>query len=181
MPKPARAWRRLHSHPFKQLCKETLLLHLKKYPWYPTTATVHKLLVHGAQVIECSVLPVGSLGEKSSEARNKLYKRDRLLHSRKNSRVNNLTDVFHRALDSSDPFLPSISWQKKIQFSSFTKSSNCAFGDPPCWSSNWLPAFRVRKNIDFELNTYYDYAMNFMHSPIHKIIIAPVYTTQTNS
>jgi len=23
--------------------------------------------------------------------------------------------------------------------------------------------------------------MNFMHSPIHEIIIAPVYTTQTNS
>jgi len=23
-----------------------------KYPWYPTTATVHKLLVHGAQIME---------------------------------------------------------------------------------------------------------------------------------
>jgi len=28
---------------------------------------------------------------------------------------------------------------------------------------------------------YYVYAMNFMHSPKHEIIIAPVYTTQTNS
>jgi len=28
---------------------------------------------------------------------------------------------------------------------------------------------------------YYVYAINFMLSPIHEIIIAPVYTTQTNS
>jgi len=28
---------------------------------------------------------------------------------------------------------------------------------------------------------YYAYAMNFMHSPEHEIIIAPVYATQTNS
>jgi len=28
---------------------------------------------------------------------------------------------------------------------------------------------------------HYVYAMNFMHSPIHEIIIAPVYTAQTNS
>jgi len=28
---------------------------------------------------------------------------------------------------------------------------------------------------------YYVYAMNIMHSPEHEIIIAPVYTTQTNS
>jgi len=69
------------------------------------TATVHKILVHGPQIIESSLLPVGCLGENASEARNKYYKRDRILHARKNSRVNNLTDVFHRALDSSDPYL----------------------------------------------------------------------------
>jgi len=39
--------------------------------------TVHKVLVHGYQIIDTCLVPVGCLGEHASESRNKLYKSDR--------------------------------------------------------------------------------------------------------
>ena len=72
------------------------------------SATVHKKLVHGAQIIAASSFPLGCLGENASEARNKFYKKDRLSHARQNSRLNNLTDVFCRVMDSSDPLVSTI-------------------------------------------------------------------------
>ena len=75
------------------------------YEWYPMPATVHKVLIHGKQILTNCILPVGFLAEDASESRNKLYKRDREMHARKNSRVNTLTDVFNRALDTTDPII----------------------------------------------------------------------------
>jgi len=69
--------------------------------------TVHKVLVHGYIIIEKLIVPVGSLAESASEARHKLFKADRKDHARKCSRVDNMSDVFHRAMDSSDPLLSS--------------------------------------------------------------------------
>jgi hypothetical protein len=37
--------------------------------------TVHKLLIHGADIIENEVLPIGQLSEVAQEARNKDFKR----------------------------------------------------------------------------------------------------------
>ena len=58
-----------------------------------------------------AVLPAGYFGEEESEERNKFYKRGRELHARKNSRNNNLEDIFNRAMDTSDPVISSISLQ----------------------------------------------------------------------
>lgn len=93
---------------FQNYCERAACLYMEKYPWYPMSATVHKILAHSSQIIVASVLPVGCLGENASEARNKFYKQDRRSHARQNSRVNNITDVFHRAMDSSDPLLSSL-------------------------------------------------------------------------
>jgi len=78
------------------------------------SATVHKVLMHGYQIIEASILPLGVLGENASEARNKYYKSDRRLHARKSSRQNNMAVVFHRAMDSSDPLVSSIYLTKRL-------------------------------------------------------------------
>lgn len=99
---------------FSQLCQETASNYMEKYSWYPMSATVHKVLVHGSQIIASSVLPIGCFGENASEARNKLYKRDRQSYARRNSRINNLSDVFHRSMDSSDPFLSSLNIKKRL-------------------------------------------------------------------
>lgn len=75
---------------------------------------VHKVLAHGAQIMMTSVLPVGILGEDAAESRNKLYKSDRLHHARKTSRVDTLTDVMNRALDTSDIIISTISLKKRM-------------------------------------------------------------------
>jgi len=47
------------------------------YPWFPISATFHKVLMHGYQIIEESLLPLRVIGKNASEARNKYYKSDR--------------------------------------------------------------------------------------------------------
>lgn len=78
-------------------------------------STVHKILIHGAQIISTSILPVGTLGEEASEARNKDYKNFRLDHARKHSRQANLEDVFLRAMDTSDVVISSIHLNKRVK------------------------------------------------------------------
>jgi len=81
---------------------------MHKYPWYPTSPTIHKVLVHEFQINNSTLVPLGCLGENASEAPNKIYKKDRLSHAKKNSPINTMTDLFHRAIDSSDPLLSSV-------------------------------------------------------------------------
>ena len=72
------------------------------------SVTLHKILVHGPQIIEHSKLPLGMMSEEASESCNKKYRQTREFHSRKMNRVVNLEDIFHRALESSDPVISSI-------------------------------------------------------------------------
>lgn len=53
-------------------------------------STLHKILIHGADIINTSMLPVGIFDEEASEARNKDYKNFRQFHSRKHDRKSNL-------------------------------------------------------------------------------------------
>ncbi|KAI8125494.1 hypothetical protein CVS40_4198 [Lucilia cuprina] len=97
----------------KHFCCATADIYFKNYDWYPMSATLHKILAHSAQILQVSIVPLGCAGENASEARNKFYKKDRIEHARKDSRVHNITDVFNRAMDSSDPLLSSIYIKKR--------------------------------------------------------------------
>lgn len=79
------------------------------------TPTVHKIIAHSSDIIESTVLPVGYFGEERAKARNKVYKTDRLYHTRKSNRINNFTDVFHRAMDSSVPIISSVNLERSIR------------------------------------------------------------------
>jgi len=98
----------INSEKFRIFCEKTFDLYMHKYPWYPMSPTIHKVLVHGFQIKISTLVPLGGLGENASEARNKIYKIDRLSRARKNSRINTMTDLFHRAIDSSNPLLSSV-------------------------------------------------------------------------
>ncbi|XP_076656381.1 uncharacterized protein LOC143361026 [Halictus rubicundus] len=100
---------------FQIFCSETAELFMKKYSWYPMTPTVHKILIHGKQILEQCILPPGYLGEDAAESKNKYYKYDMAHHARQNSRKNNLHDVFHRAMGTSDPFISTISLNNRRQ------------------------------------------------------------------
>jgi len=100
---------------FEKLCNSTAETYVKHYSWYPMPSTLHKILMHGADIISTSMLPVGILGEEASEARNKDYKNFRQFYSRKHDRKSNLADVFHRTMDTSDVIISSMSLQMRLR------------------------------------------------------------------
>lgn len=90
---------------FKCYCFKTVQMVVSLYDWYKMSATVHKLLIHGADIIKSLPLPVGQLSEDVLEADHKEYKKLRQYYSRKTSRVNTNTDIFNWMLVSSDPLV----------------------------------------------------------------------------
>lgn len=90
---------------FDAYTEATRVLFNKLYGWYAMTPTVHKLLIHGSDVIKHAILPIGMLGEDGQETRNKCIRNYREHHARKFSRVANLEDVFRRLLITSDPVI----------------------------------------------------------------------------
>ncbi|XP_026326750.1 uncharacterized protein LOC113235304 [Hyposmocoma kahamanoa] len=94
---------------FSEFCKNTATLYVQLYPWYYMPSSVHKLLMHGADIIEYfGMLPIGNLSEEASEARNKDFRKYRENHSRKVSRTATNEDILHNLLLSSDPKLTSL-------------------------------------------------------------------------
>lgn len=100
---------------FKSVCYTTAEIYVSHYAWFPMPATVHKILIHAADIMKNSLLPIGMLGEEASEARNKNYKQYRRDHSRKNNRTANLTDIFNRIMDTSDPIISSLSLDSRLK------------------------------------------------------------------
>lgn len=102
---------------FKTYALETAKLFVSLYPWYVMPVTVHKVLLHGSDIINSYLIPIGQLSEEAQEARNKDIKKYREDFSRKTSRTDNLKDVINRLLVSSDPCISSLRKlpQKKIK------------------------------------------------------------------
>lgn len=90
---------------FKILLKDTLNLYLNLYNWYYLPSSVHKVLVHGCDVIENFDLPIGQLSEDALEARHKEVRKYRLDHTRKSSRVHTNTDLIKYLALTSDPLI----------------------------------------------------------------------------
>lgn len=93
---------------FDSYCWEVAEMYVELYPWYYMPPTVHKILCHGASIAASFILPIGQLSEEAQEARNKDIKHFRENHTRKTSRKNTNSDIFHRLLLSSDPLISSI-------------------------------------------------------------------------
>ena len=59
-----------------------------------TTVPVRKILIHGHQIAESSLLPIGQMSEEAQESCNKFIKRFREDFSRKCDRIKNMEDIF---------------------------------------------------------------------------------------
>lgn len=94
---------RIDAAAYRLYAEETRKLYIKLYDWYPLSPTLHKILVHGADIIKRSLLPIGMLSEEAQEARNKSIRKFRQFHARKFNRTVNLEDVFKRLMFTSDP------------------------------------------------------------------------------
>lgn len=95
----------IDSEKYDNFCKKLAQNYVNSYNWLPMTVTIHKLLTHGAAIIRNSSVPVGMLSEQASESRNKYWRHDREHHTRKSDRIKTMSDLFHRALVSSDPII----------------------------------------------------------------------------
>ncbi|CAG9840790.1 unnamed protein product [Diabrotica balteata] len=115
----------IDHHKFENYAQDTAKLYVKLYGWHPMSPTVHKMLIHGAQVIEQAILPIGQLSEEVAEARNKHFRKYRVDFSRKFSRIDCNRDVLNRLLLTSDPLIScsrSKNKQKILPFSDEAKA-----------------------------------------------------------
>lgn len=78
------------------------------YPWYYMPTSMHKILIHGKEIINSALLPIGQMSEDAQESSNKYIKKFRTDFTRKCSRVNTMEDLFSRLLLSSDPYISSL-------------------------------------------------------------------------
>lgn len=108
---------------FREFCYETAEMFVKLYPWYNMPTTIHKILMHGHQIIQWAPLPIGQLSEDAQEARNKDIKQYREHFARKSERNKTMQDVFQRMMITSDPYISSIGKQLKRQSKNFSSEA----------------------------------------------------------
>lgn len=99
--------KKIRSELFRQYCLETAEMFIGTYSWFPMPVSVHKILIHGYQIVNKSCLPLGSLSEEPQESRNKDYRFFREHHTRKTSRKHTNEDLLKIFLASSDPVITS--------------------------------------------------------------------------
>lgn len=106
---------------FRDYSRKTAEKYVELYDWYYMSSTVHKLLIHGADIIASNnIVPIGSLSEEASEARNKDFRKFREHHSRKKSRQTSNEDILNMLVLSSDPLItaqrPKLDVKKRSNF-----------------------------------------------------------------
>lgn len=101
-----------------KLCIE---LCIDKYSWYSMPPSVHKVLIHGPDIIEHALVSIGQLSEEAHEARNKEFKKYRECFSRKISRSKTNEDVLNLRLITSDPLITSLRKVPKKKATQFNK------------------------------------------------------------
>lgn len=93
---------------FKQYTRETADLYVSLYDWYYMPVTLHKILIHGADIISHhSIIGIGQLSEDAQEANHKVFRYQRLHHTRKTSRISTNSDLIRSLILLSDPVLAS--------------------------------------------------------------------------
>ena len=97
----------LNNDAFASFCRQTAEEYVRKYSWYFMPVSLHKLLVHSATVAAQCQVPIGIVSEEAAEASNKDLRRFRLRHTRKDTRLHNMSDLYGYMLVNSDPLLSS--------------------------------------------------------------------------
>ena len=92
---------------FDQYAKETAKRYVSLYGWDNMPTTLHKLLIHGYQIINNALLPIGRMSEEAQEAMNKEIRQLREHHTWKGSRKQAIKDICCGLLVASDPIVSS--------------------------------------------------------------------------
>ena len=70
--------------------------------------SLHKILLHGREILATCILPIGQFSEEAQKARNKDNRRYRQSFTRKTSRMDTDRDLINRLLITSDPYIASL-------------------------------------------------------------------------
>lgn len=62
--------KQIDADKFDKYASETAKLYVQLYDWYYMPVSVHKILIHGKNIIESFTIPIGDLSEEAQEARN---------------------------------------------------------------------------------------------------------------
>ena len=103
---------------FEKFCQETLQQYMVDAAWYSLPPTLHRVLVHGKDIIKATPIAIGATSEEGSEANAKFARKFLKHHTRKSSHKDTMYDLFHRLVDISDPFVVAQSFvanEKKIR------------------------------------------------------------------
>lgn len=92
---------------FKEYCIQTAKKCVELYDWYNMPPSVHKVLIHGCDIMKHLGAPMGWFSEEPQEASNKIFRRARLNHSRMFQRTRTNEDIMHHLLVSSCPIVNS--------------------------------------------------------------------------
>ena len=68
---------------FGELCNETLEHYMECCKWYDIPPSLHRVLVHGEDIIKFTPLPVGLTSEEGSESNTKFARKYHINHTRK--------------------------------------------------------------------------------------------------
>lgn len=141
----------IDTHKFQEYARATSERYVELYDWYYIPATLHKILIHCADIANVSVIPIGKLSEEASEARNKDFCRYRVSRARKSSRTNTNQDILNMLLLSSDPLISST---RPVLDSKCKKELNTeALSFLQCTASQHEFEFLDIGNIDTEIDT----------------------------
>ena len=103
---------------FDKICEKTLQQYMIDAGWYALPPTLHRVLVHGKDIIKATPIAIGITSEEGSEANAKFARKFMQHHTRKTAHKDTMFDLFHRLLDISDPFVVAQSFasnKKQIQ------------------------------------------------------------------
>jgi hypothetical protein len=115
--------KKIYIEAFQMYLDDTAKLYVQLYPWYYMPSSIHRVLVHGPEIVQSAVLPIGMLSEEALGSRNKDIRRFRQFNTRKISRNACITDLFHALLFSSDPVISTISSKRTTKRHTHKKSS----------------------------------------------------------
>ncbi|KAF2880279.1 hypothetical protein ILUMI_25902 [Ignelater luminosus] len=59
----------LNVDKFKSFCLETSRLYVKLHSWYPVSTSLHKIPIHGSEILSEAILPIGQFSEEAQETR----------------------------------------------------------------------------------------------------------------
>lgn len=100
--------RRIDCDKFAAYCSRTAEICVELYGWYKMPPSIHKILLHGSQIIRSFDLPFGWLSEEPQEGNNKIFRKARSQHSRMCNRKSTNNDIFHFLLVASDPVISTL-------------------------------------------------------------------------